>query len=44
LLFAAFAGFVAAKLVRRGSPPSPKMAIDEARKIREAVGSREETA
>ena len=44
LLFAAFAGFVAAKLVRRGSPPSPKMAIDEARKIREAVGSREEPA
>ena len=43
LLFAVVAGFLAAKLVRRGSPPSPKMAIDEARKIREAVGAREET-
>jgi tetrahydromethanopterin S-methyltransferase subunit G len=42
LAFALLAGFLAAKLVRRGSPPSPKMAIDEARKIREAVGPREE--
>ena len=41
LLFAVVAGFLAAKLVRRGSPPSPKMAIDEARKIREAVSSPE---
>ncbi|MGA2757900.1 MAG: phage holin family protein [Solirubrobacteraceae bacterium] len=44
LLFALLAGVLAAKLVRRGSPPSPKMAIDEARKIREAVGPREEAA
>jgi hypothetical protein len=44
LLFALLAGFLAAKLVRRGSPPSPKMAIDEARKIREAVGPREDAA
>jgi hypothetical protein len=42
LLLAALSGFLAAKLVRRGAPPSPKMAIDEARKIREAVGPREE--
>jgi len=44
LVFALLAGFLAAKLVRRGSPPSPKMAIDEARKIREAVGPREEAS
>ena len=44
LLFALLAGVLAAKLVRRGSPPSPKMAIDEARKIREAVGPREESS
>jgi hypothetical protein len=44
LLMAALAGVLAAKLVRRGSPPSPSMAIDEARKIREAVGAREEAA
>jgi tetrahydromethanopterin S-methyltransferase subunit G len=44
LLLALLAGVLAAKLVRRGSPPSPKMAIDEARKIRDAVGPREEAA
>ena len=44
LLFALLAGLLAAKLVRRGSPPSPSMAIDEARKIREAVGTREDAA
>jgi putative superfamily III holin-X len=44
LAFAVLAGVLAAKLVRRGSPPSPKMAIDEARKIREAVGPREGAA
>ncbi len=44
LVFAALAGVLAAKLVRRGSPPSPKMAIDEARKIREAVGTHEDAA
>jgi hypothetical protein len=44
LLFALLAGLLAAKLVRRGAPPSPSMAIDEARKIREAVGTREESA
>ena len=44
LLFALLAGLLAAKLVRRGSPPSPSMAIDEARKIREAVGTHEDAA
>jgi uncharacterized membrane protein YqjE len=33
------AGFVAAKAVKRGSPPIPSMAIEEARKIRETVGA-----
>jgi uncharacterized membrane protein YqjE len=33
----ALAGFVAAKAVKRGSPPMPNMALEEARKIREAV-------
>ncbi len=31
------AGLIAAKVVKRGSPPMPSMAIEEARKIREAV-------
>jgi hypothetical protein len=44
LLFALLAGLLAARLVRRGAPPSPSMAIDEARKIRDAVGTREEPA
>jgi len=42
LVLAVLAGVLAARLFRRGSPPSPQMAIDEARKIREAVGPREE--
>jgi len=33
------AGLIAAKVVKRGSPPMPSMAIEEARKIREAVSS-----
>jgi hypothetical protein len=32
------AGLIAAKAVKKGSPPVPSMAIDEARKIRESVG------
>ncbi len=44
LALAALAGILAAKLVRRGAPPAPTMAIDEARKIREAVSTKEETA
>jgi Putative Actinobacterial Holin-X, holin superfamily III len=31
------AGLIAAKVVKKGSPPVPNMAIEEARKIREAV-------
>ena len=37
LLLAALGGALAAKAFRRGAPPAPTMAIDEARKIREAV-------
>jgi hypothetical protein len=33
------AGLLAARAVKRSSPPVPTMAIDEARKIREAVSS-----
>lgn len=32
------AGLIAAKVVKKGAPPTPNMAIEEARKIREAVG------
>ncbi|HYM55688.1 MAG TPA: phage holin family protein [Solirubrobacteraceae bacterium] len=37
VLLGALAGLIAARAVKRGSPPVPNMAIDEARKIREAV-------
>jgi hypothetical protein len=37
LLLGGLAGFVAAKALRSGAPPTPDMAIDEARKIRESV-------
>jgi uncharacterized membrane protein YqjE len=43
LVLGAIAGFVAAKVVRKASPPVPTMAIEEARKIREAVSSGGET-
>jgi hypothetical protein len=33
------AGLIAAKAVKKGSPPVPSMAFDEARKIRESVSS-----
>jgi uncharacterized membrane protein YgcG len=33
------AGLIAARAVKRGSPPVPNMAIDEARKIRETVSA-----
>jgi hypothetical protein len=39
LLLGAIAGFVAARLFRFGTPPTPKMAIDEAKLIRETVTS-----
>ena len=35
----ALAGFLAARLVKRGSPPVPKMAIEEAQLIKETVTS-----
>jgi uncharacterized membrane protein YqjE len=38
LLLGGLAGFIAARAVKRGSPPVPSMAIEEARKIRQTVG------
>jgi hypothetical protein len=38
-LLGAIAGFVAAKAFKRGAPPKPDMAIDEAKRIRETVTS-----
>ena len=38
-LLAALAGFLAARAFRQGSPPTPDMAIDEAKLIRETVTS-----
>jgi len=38
LLLGALAGLLAAKAVKRGAPPVPSMAIEEAQKIRETVG------
>jgi predicted lipid-binding transport protein (Tim44 family) len=37
------AGLLAYRAVKAGSPPTPKMAIEEARKIRETVSSSSET-
>lgn len=39
LVLGALAGFIAAKAVKSSSPPVPSMAIDEARKIKDAVSS-----
>jgi MFS family permease len=39
LLLGVLAGLLAAKAVKKGSPPMPSMAIEEAKKIRETVGS-----
>jgi hypothetical protein len=33
-LLAGLAGFIAFRLVKRGAPPTPQMAIDEAQKVR----------
>ena len=41
LLTAVLGGVLAFKAMRRGSPPAPTMAIDEARKIRDAVSAPE---
>jgi hypothetical protein len=43
LLIGALAGLTAALALRRNSPPTPTMAIDEARKIRETVGAKDAT-
>ena len=39
LLLGALAGILAAKAVKKGSPPVPNMAIEEAKKIRETVST-----
>ena len=41
VLLGGLAGFIAAKALRRGTPPTPTMAIDEARKIRDTVGTKD---
>jgi hypothetical protein len=33
------AGWLAAKALKRGSPPTPEMAIDEAKRVRETFSS-----
>jgi uncharacterized membrane protein YqjE len=38
-LLGAVAGFLAARAFKRGSPPKPELAIDEAKRIRETVKS-----
>jgi hypothetical protein len=38
VVLGAIAGWIAARAVKKGSPPVPNMAIEEARKIRESVG------
>jgi protein-S-isoprenylcysteine O-methyltransferase Ste14 len=37
LVFAGILGFVALKMFKKGSPPVPQMAIDEAKKTRAAI-------
>jgi hypothetical protein len=39
LVLGAIAGFIAARLLKAGSPPAPQMAIEEAKLIRETVTS-----
>jgi hypothetical protein len=38
-LFGALAGFMAARAFKRGAPPTPDLAIDEAKRIKETVSS-----
>jgi hypothetical protein len=38
-LLAGLAGYLAAKAFKKGAPPTPEMAIDEAKKIRDTVQS-----
>jgi hypothetical protein len=44
LVLGAVAGLIAARAVKRGSPPVPNMAIEEARKIRDTVSAGGEAA
>lgn len=37
LILAAIAGFIAYRLVRKGTPPKPELAIEEARRTRKAI-------
>jgi hypothetical protein len=39
LVLGGLAGLIAARVVKKGSPPVPNMAIEEARKIRETVSA-----
>jgi hypothetical protein len=39
VVLGAIAGLIAAKAVKRGAPPTPEMAIEEARRIRETVAA-----
>jgi hypothetical protein len=41
VLLAILSGLIAALALRRGTPPTPTMAIDEARKIRDTVGAKD---
>jgi hypothetical protein len=41
LIIAALAGLIARRAFKAGSPPTPQMAIDEAKLIRETVGSKQ---
>ena len=38
-LFAGIAGMIGIRWIKKGSPPTPDMAIDEAKKIRDTVSS-----
>jgi len=44
VLLGVIAGLLAAKAVKAGAPPTPSMAIEEARKIRETVGAASEAS
>jgi Putative Actinobacterial Holin-X, holin superfamily III len=44
LVLGAIAGFIAARVVKKGAPPTPRMAIEEARKIRETVSASSESS
>ena len=39
VVLGALAGVIAFRLLKKSTPPTPTMAIDQARKIRETVGS-----